>query len=400
MRGVITRFHDRFVTMPARDPEEAHRQATPLELLFDLVFVVAVTQVSERLHHAVVDGHAADGALGFALVFAAIWWAWVNWTWFASAFDSDDLIFRFGAFVQMFGVLVLAAGIGRAFDGNFAIGVTGYVIMRLALVGQWLRVAVALPRMRPAALRFALGITVIQVAWVARLAVAEPIGVPSFVVLFLVELAIPWWAEQHRNTPWHRGHISERYVLFTIIVLGESVLSATLAVKSALDDEGPVGVLVKLALSGFALVCAMWWLYTLRPAHLFLRQRSLAFSWSYGHYGIFCSIAAAGAGIAVMIDQVTHHAEGLTTAGAGAAVAVPTAAFLITVWFFHLRPHGSDRRTEAACLLGAVLVLLTPFTPVPLELTAVTLVGVVIATEHRRHRPSRAARAVEPEAAG
>ncbi|GAA2436784.1 low temperature requirement protein A [Streptomyces macrosporus] len=389
MRGALTRIHHRFVTMPARDPDEAGRRATPLELFFDLVFVVAVTQVSEGLHHAVVDGHAADGVLWYALAFAGIWWAWVNWTWFASAFDSDDLVFRLGAFVQMFGVLVLAAGISRAFEGDFAISVAGYVIMRLALVGQWLRVAVALPRMRPAALRFAVSITLVQLAWIARLAIDEPIGVAAFVVLFAVELTIPWWAERSRNTPWHAHHVSERYVLFSLIVLGESVLSATLAVKSAMDDEGPDDVLVQLAVSGFVVVCAMWWIYTLRPAHLFLRHRSLAFRWSYGHYAIFSSIAAVGSGIAVVVDQATHHAEEVTTAEAGASVAVPTAVFLVTVWFFHLRPHGTDRRTESACLLGAVLVLLTPLTPVPLESTAAVLIGVAIAVGHRGHRASR-----------
>ncbi len=96
--------------MRARDPDEAHRAATPLELLFDLTFVVAVAAVVPELAHAVVDDHPIEGVVGYILVFFGIWWAWMNFTWFASAFDCDDALYRVLTMVQMGGVLVLAAG--------------------------------------------------------------------------------------------------------------------------------------------------------------------------------------------------------------------------------------------------------------------------------------------------
>ena len=146
--------------MPARSPHEAHRNATPLELLFDLVFVVAIAQAGEGLHHAVSAGHALEGLEGYLMVFFAIWWAWMNFTWFASAYDSDDVPYRLAVFVQITGALVMAGGVSQMFEQrqpNAAV-LGGYVLMRLALVGQWLRAAASDPPHRQTALRYAGGV--------------------------------------------------------------------------------------------------------------------------------------------------------------------------------------------------------------------------------------------------
>ncbi len=71
---------------------------------------------ADQLHHAIAEDHVADGVVGYLLVFFAIWWAWMNVTWFASAYDTDDVAYRLLTFVQIAGVLVLAAGVPRAFD--------------------------------------------------------------------------------------------------------------------------------------------------------------------------------------------------------------------------------------------------------------------------------------------
>ena len=106
--------------MRARDSDEQHRSATPLELFFDLCFVVAVAQAAGSLHHALVEDHLKQAALGYPMVFFAIWWAWMNFTWFSSAYDTDDVVYRLATLVQIAGVLILAAGVPRAFnDQNF-----------------------------------------------------------------------------------------------------------------------------------------------------------------------------------------------------------------------------------------------------------------------------------------
>src|SRR5688572_5008916 len=102
--------------MRPRSTTEAHRAATPLELFFDLCFVVAVAQASSRLHHALAENHVSQGVVGFGTVFFAIWWAWMNFSWFASAYDTDDVPYRLVTLVQIAGALILAAGVPRAFD--------------------------------------------------------------------------------------------------------------------------------------------------------------------------------------------------------------------------------------------------------------------------------------------
>ena len=165
--------------MTPRDPTEPHRVATPLELFLDLAFVVAIAQAAAGLHHGLVDGHVGDALIGFPAVFFAIWWAWMNFAWFGSAYDCDDALYRLAVFVQMTGVLVMAAGIPRAFDDrDLAVMTFGYVIMRLALVGQWLRVAFSDPSRRRTALRYAVGITVVQVGVAAPAAPARELVRP------------------------------------------------------------------------------------------------------------------------------------------------------------------------------------------------------------------------------
>ena len=101
--------------MSGRDPHEAHRAATPLELLFDLTFVVAYGRAADQLAHYLVEDHIRTALLGFCLAAFSITWAWINFSWFASAFDCDDWIYRLTTMLQMVGVIVLALGLPDVF---------------------------------------------------------------------------------------------------------------------------------------------------------------------------------------------------------------------------------------------------------------------------------------------
>ncbi|MGW0803475.1 low temperature requirement protein A [Nonomuraea sp. NPDC002799] len=365
--------------MTGRDPREPHRAATSLELLSDLCFVVAVAQAAAGLHHALSEGHAGTGVLGYAMVFFSIWWAWMNFTWFASAYDTDDTAYRVLIFTQMAGVLILAAGVPRAFlDKDFGLVTLGYVVMRMALVLLWLRAAHGHPDGRRSALRYAFGVTLVQVGWIARLAVADRFGVASFAVLVVAELAVPIWAERFRSITWHPHHIAERYGLFTIIVLGESILAATVAIQSGLERRIHTAALLSVAVSGMIIVFAMWWLYFTHPAHLLLTSNKTAFPWGYGHYFVFASAAAVGAGLAVNVDHDSGEAH-IGAFGAGAAVAVPVAVFLAALWLVHVRPHRPGALVRTAYLAGIAVVLATPFTGLPLPLIAAALILLVAA---------------------
>jgi low temperature requirement protein LtrA len=365
--------------MVARATDEEHRSATVLELFFDLCFVVAVAQAASALHHQIAEDHVGDGVVGYATVFFAIWWAWMNFTWFASAYDTDDVAYRLTTLVQIAGALILAAGVPDAMDGSdFAVITLGYVVMRLAMVTQWLRAAAADPPHRRSSLRFAAAIAVVQLGWVLRLALPEGLGMASFLVLAAAELAIPIWAERAAPTSWHPGHIAERYGLFTLIVLGECVLASTVAIQTALDENAALADLATTAAGGLLTVFGMWWLYFGKEASEFLTSLRAGIVWGYGHYLVFASAAAVGAGLAVNVDYVTHHAA-IGARGSAAAFTIPVALFLLAVWALQVRPHHLARWHGALAPATAVLVLAATLSPEPVLVTGLlvaTMIGV------------------------
>ncbi len=377
--------------MRARDPGEKHRVSTSLELLFDLCFAVAVSQASAGLRAAVAAGHGASGVLHFAVVFFSVWWAWMNFTWFSSAYDPDDIPYRLTVFVQITGSLILAAGVRRAFEGDDLSVITlGYVVMRGALAGLWLCASRADPPRRRTALRFAVGVVACQTGWVGLLALPGRMRPVGIAVLVVAEICVPVRAQSAGMTPWHPHHIAERYGSFTLIVLGESVASATAAVRTAFDQHRGTGPLCTVAAGGLLTVFAMWWLYFARPAHTLLATTHLRpgrrFRWAYGHYLIFASAAAVGAGLAVDADQVTHRAS-IAPQTAGAVVTVPAAVFLTTVWALQLRPHHRTAAEGVPFLLAAVLLLPAALSPAPALATGVLLAllaGVVTVQGGRR----------------
>jgi len=373
------------VPMRARSPSEAHRAATPLELFFDLVFVVAVAQAAGALHHGIAENHVTQAIASFAMVFFAIWWAWMNFTWFASAYDNDDVPYRLAVFVQLVGALILAAGVPRAFeDRDFSIATAGYAVMRLALVAQWLRAARSDAHHRATTQRFAIGVSAVQAGWIGLLFVPEawrPIG---FILLVIAELLVPIWAERAASTSWHPGHITERYGLFTLIVLGESILAASLALQSAIQTGDVTGELTAIIIGGVLIVLCMWWLYFDQPVHDLLTSTRTAFVWGYGHLFIFASAAAVGAGLAVAIDHATQHAE-IGAFGAGAAVAAPVALYLMGLWALHQRPRATSLAQASLPPLVALLVVLTPFTGQAVLLTGLLLTALLVIKLVRRY---------------
>ena len=366
------------VRMRARDPREPHRVASPLELFFDLVFVVAVSLSSSQLHRIESEQHIAAGIGTYLMVFFAIWWAWLSFTWFASAFDTDDWLYRVVTIVQMAGALTLAAGTPSAMAGaDFTIVTIGYVVMRLAMVAQWLRVAHGDPASRGTALRYAAGISFVQVLWVLRLFLPESTGVWTFVALVAVELAVPVWAASRGSTPWHPGHITERHGLFTLIVLGESVLASTNAIVDAAQHTERFGPLIALAACGLVLAAGMWWIYFSHEHAGHLTGRRSALRFGYGHYFVFAAAGAFSAGIEVAIDVDTDE-TGLTAAAAAATVTVPVAVFVLAAWWLLLRPH-LGRAAGILVPALAVGIALSAFAPYSLPLAA-ALVAAIVAT--------------------
>ncbi|MFW0789182.1 low temperature requirement protein A [Gordonia sp. CPCC 205333] len=328
--------------MAGRDPHESGRVATTLELFFDLVFVVAFSVAGVQVAHALAEGHFFVATAGFVFsTFAAIW-AWINFSWFASAFDTDDWFFRVTTLFQMIGVAVVALGIPAVFASleerehlDNRVLVFGYVIMRVAMSIQWIRAALASERYRGVCLTYAAAICVAQIGWVTIAIIDLPFlpAALASLILFFVELSGPVIAENSKSgpTPWHAHHIAERYGLLTIITLGEGIVGTTAALQAVVGVEGWTVETAVLGLTGMTIPFAMWWIYFVVPTGeaLHLRRRK-CFAWGYGHIIIFMATAAVGAGLHVAALYIEHEAH----VGAGvvaATVAVPLGIFCIGI---------------------------------------------------------------------
>jgi low temperature requirement protein LtrA len=333
--------------MTGRDPGEQHRASTPLELLFDLTFVVGFGTAADELAHYVSLGQVRSSLIGFCFSVFAITWAWINFSWFASAYDTDDWVFRLLTLLQMVGVLVLALGIPRLFDSIVhhepvanGVMVGGYVVMRVAMVAQWARAAHQDPRRASASGAYIVTILVAQAGWVGLVFAHLHIGamLALAVLLIAMELLGPLIAEtRYGGTPWHPHHIAERYGLLVIICLGEAILG-TVAALGAVVGPGGEGWSVKAAVIGVAgvtLTFGMWWIYFVVPCgEILARSRHRSFGWGYGHIPIFGAVVATGAGLHVAAYYVEHHTK-LSAFGTLLTTAIPLAIYVLAIFVLY-----------------------------------------------------------------
>jgi low temperature requirement protein LtrA len=346
--------------MAGRDPHEHGRASTPLELLFDLTFVIAFAAAADELAHALASEHVWEGVVAFAFATFAVSWAWINFSWFASAYDTDDWAFRLTTMVQMVGVLVLALGVPRMFESVLAhedhldvrLLVVGYAVMRLPMVLQWLRAGRQDAEHRSLCSTMVATLAVAEVGWLA-VALVNPsltVTVIAVVVLIGVEVSGPVVAERrYGGTPWHGHHIAERYGLMVIITLGEGLLGTTAAIGALVAEGWTVEVAV-LGLAGTAVVFGVWWSYFSVPyGDLLNRHRERSFGWGYGHMVLFGALVALGAGLHAAAYLLEDHSE-LGATGTVLAVAVPLAAYVLVL---HLL-HGALIRSADARRLGVV----------------------------------------------
>lgn len=372
-----------------RSKHEEHRAATPLELMFDLAAVIAIAAAATGLHHAVAESHFFDGIIGFLMSFFMIWWAWMNYTWFASAYDNGSSWFRMLSMAIMFGALVLATGIPAVFAGQpLYLALSGFIIMRLCLVVLWLAAARGDPEHRPAALRYGSGIALMQVYWIVIVLVL-PAGSNAMLLAFLLgiagELGVPAFAERTSSTSWHRHHIIERYGLLNIIVLGECFLAIVLALGAGFGDGKASWEMLEIGALASIITFTMWALYFADEEHLHSEGLGHTLLWGYGHFALFAAGAATGAGFAVMVELAAHHAH-LSGQGAALSVAIPVAIYVATLWLirdrFWLKGSG-----KLLMPIGAgLIVLLGVLNFHSLPMIALLLVLVVISRRRNLKR--------------
>jgi low temperature requirement protein LtrA len=366
--------------MRPRDPHEHHRVSTTLELFFDLVTVLAIAAAAAGFHHSISEGHGLEALPRFAFLFMAIWWAWMNFTWFASAFDNDDALYRILLMVIMGGELIFAGTAGHIYETlDIGLGIIGWIVMRVGMIALWLRAAAGSPEHRTTALRYAAGIFVAQLYWTALYFLIDPASPWFYVVAFsgfIVELAVPVFAERARQTPFHRHHIIERYGLLMIISLGEIVLAISHGYGLLNEAESPFEVAL-CATSALVIVFAIWWVYFCEQEHMPRTDLSHAILWGYGHVFIFAATAGLGSALAASVDVAAHEAH-TVQAEVSKWLGISLALGTITLWFVRDRLQQLPGRIALSLPVMTVVYLVAGYLGLPVWVFAILAVLTVI----------------------
>jgi low temperature requirement protein LtrA len=303
---------------------DSGRRVTWLELFFDLIFVAAVSQVAEPLreHYSVV------GLLRFAPLFVLIWWAWTGHTVFSTRFDTDDVIQRGLTLVQMFAVAVMAANAKDALDSRSSAGfAAAYAAVRFVLVAQYFRARHVLEA-RPLTTRYLVGHGTAAILWLASALVPVPERFWLWGIAFAIDLGTPWLAVPHSvKVPTDAAHLPERFGLFTLILLGESVVAVMQGMESQ-EDWSPAAA--ASAFLGMGISFLIWWWYfdgasgaSEQPVRT--NREAIRFHlWSYAHFPLYLGIVIAGVGVQRIVTAASRAtlttAESTILVGAMAAV--------------------------------------------------------------------------------
>jgi low temperature requirement protein LtrA len=355
---------------------EGERRATWLELFFDLVFVVAVAQLAEQLVHR----HDVAGFAIFAALYLPVFIAWQGFTFYADRFDTDDVLFRVVLLAAMLAVAALAVHLPDVAEGHRETGfVIAYVVLRSLVIGLYLRARRHVPQARPLIDRYVCGYGFSVLLWLASLAFDAPLRYCLWGAGLALEYAMPVIAQRfHRQVPVDAAHVPERFALFTMIVLGESVVAV--AIGTADGDWQTASATT--ATLGFVGVACLWWVYFDRGAVTGMSSAAGSLQrFTRVHIPLLAALTAVGAGVHLLIEEAD---TGILDSGAVWALDGGAALFLLCVTVAQVL---GDRRVASAAraVAGATLVAIAAVTssadgaPVLVAaLSAAVLTGLVV----------------------
>lgn len=284
------------------ESEEENGHATWLELFYDLVFVVAVSQVAHNLSEDI----SLSGFFGFVFLFMPIWWAWIGTTFYANRFDIDDIGHRLLIGLQMIAIAALAVNIHHGLGESSAGFALSYATGRAVLVIEYLRAARHIPLARPLATRYAQGFAIAAALWLVSIFVPTPLRFSFWALGLIVDFATPLTAKHLQlGLTHHLEHLPERFGLFTIIVLGEAIV----AVVNGLSNQTWDGTSAIAAVFGFSIAFSLWWIYFENIGSSALRsvgttgKTGVYQIWLYGHIPLVIGLAATGVGVEHIISS-------------------------------------------------------------------------------------------------
>jgi low temperature requirement protein LtrA len=364
-------------------------RVTPLELFFDLVFVLALTQCTALMAYDQTWSGLAQGLL----VLGVVWWAWVGYSWLTSVIDPEEGAVRLVFFVAMAAMLIVSLSVKEAF-GDLALAFAlGLLVFRTAHIVLFMLAGADDEDLR----RSVIGLAVSTAVAVGLLIIASLFDGPAqgalWALAIFFDMAGPYFfgSEGWKIVP---GHFAERHGLILIIALGESIVALGIGASGALDlGIGTTAVL------GVFLAAALWWTYFDVVALISARrlsqtpvgraQNELARdSYSFIHLLMIAGIVLIALGMKVTIGHYDEHLH----AEPAFALLGGVAIYLIGLVAFRYRHIQTLNRHRLG--LAIVLLLLIPVaTELPALLTlgiVVALIWAMIAFEHRGYGPSRA----------
>ena len=368
------------IRLRSADGAEVGRRATWLELFFDLAFVAAVSEVGTPL----AMHYTPDGLLRYGLLFFLIWWAWLGHTLYATRFDTDDVLQRLLTLAQIFGVAVMAINADDALDSRSSAGfAAAYAGLRLILTWQYVR-ARQVARAREFGRACAIGYGTAAALWLVSAMAPVPGRFWLWAIALLVDLgtALVTARYTHRLPP-DAAHLPERFGLFTIILLGESLVAVMQGMKT--QETWSVAA-ASSALLGKGMAFTFWWWYfdgvggaserVVRSRH----DTRLFHLWAYAHLPLYLGIGVAGVGAEHVIRFAPvgplHEAEAwMLSGGLAAAMAAIT---IIAASRPHARPRPAVVRRQLA-VSSATLLLGAAGAHVPPAPFLLTLVALAVA---------------------
>lgn len=277
--------------------EGKERHATWLELFYDLVFVAVVSQLSENLDHDI----SLIGLLSFIALFIPVWFAWLGATFFATRFDTDDLGHRILTLLQMMGAAAMAVNVPDALGKTSAGFALSYAAIRFILVIEYFRVGRHIPSTRPLTERYLIGFSSSAIIWTVSAFVPSPLRFILWGIGLAIDFGTPLLAGRLaiKFAPPHISHLPERMGLFTIIVLGESILGVVIGLAG---HEWNIYSTLSVGL-GLSIPFSLWWIYFDNIGGSAIRAASekgrmgIYYIWLYIHFPLVVGLTAIGVGI-------------------------------------------------------------------------------------------------------
>lgn len=286
---------------------EEPRHPTWLELFFDLVLVAAIGQLGKTLAHDITW----HGIFCFVFLAIPIWWAWTGVAFYSTRFDTNDLSDRIFYFLQMLGVAALAVTVQAAFGVYSAGFAIAYGFLRLLLVAQYLLASKFVPKARQLTLRYATGFGLAAGLFIASVWIPTPQRFLVWALALIIDFSFPITAGKlHAQVPPHNAHISERYGLFIMVVLGEAVLGAVTGISIR-----PHWAFFSVFSGFFGLLItfSLWWMYFDHASNAPMRSvldtgRMLLYQvWLYSHLPLMISLSSMGVAVQQLVLAPQHQ---------------------------------------------------------------------------------------------